>query len=273
MGHVHVGLSGWQYDSWRGDWYPKGLPARRQLEYVAEHFDTVELNGSFYSLQLPTSYRRWRDTTPPGFLFAVKGGRYITHMKRLVDVETALANFFASGVLALDDKLGPLLWQLPERVRFDADVVRDFLDLLPRTTTDAAELAAGHDEKLRGRVHLEAATERRLRHALEVRHASFVDNAFFRLLEERDMACVVADSPRRWPELDVRTTDFTYARLHGHTELYASGYSARSLDRWAERCTGWARHGDIYLYFDNDARGRAPFDAEGLVARLSRSAV
>ena len=238
------------------------------MEYIGEHFDTVELNGSFYSLQRPSSYQSWYDATPDGFVYAVKGGRFITHLKRLRDVEVPLANFFASGVLLLREKLGPVLWQLPARTTFDAALVRDFLDLLPRTSTDLAELARRHDDKGRGRVHVEAEVRRPVRHAFEVRHPSFVTDEFFALLEERDMACVVADSPRRWPEVDVPTTDFTYVRLHGHSRLYTSGYSARSLDGWAERCRGWVERGDVFCYFDNDARGRAPHDALGLADRL-----
>ena len=268
MGGVHVGLSGWQYDSWRGDFYPAKLPAAKRLDYVAQHFDTVELNGPFYSLQRPTSYRAWYDTTPDNFIYAVKGGRYITHLKRLRGVETALANFFASGVLLLREKLGPVLWQLPARTAFDEALVRDFLDLLPRTHAQVASLAAGHDERFRARVHLEAEVRRPVRHALEVRHSSFMTDAFFQLLAERDMACVVSDSPT-WPEIDVTTTDFTYARLHGHTKLYTSGYSSRSLDSWADRCREWSRNGEVYVYFDNDARGRAPHDALSLMRRLS----
>jgi uncharacterized protein YecE (DUF72 family) len=270
---VRVGTSGWQYDAWRGDFYPREVPATRLLEYASERFDTVELNGSFYSLQRPSSYQSWHDQTPDGFVFAVKGGRFITHLKRLAEVETALANFFASGILLLGPKLGPVLWQLPERLQYDRRLIGDFLDLLPRTIGELAKQARGHDSKVRGRAHVDAHARGRVRHALEVRHSSFVDDTFFELLADHDMACVVADSPRRWPEIDVATADFSYVRLHGHTELYASGYSSRSLDRWAERCQAWAEAGDVYCYFDNDARGRAPYDALGLAERLGERRV
>lgn len=264
---VHVGLSGWDYPKWQGDFYPRSLAARRRLEYVGQHFDTVEVNGSFYSLQRPTSYQRWYDATPAGFVFAIKGGRFITHLKRLRDVGQGLANYFASGPLVLGEKLGPVLWQLPASITFDPTLIADFLDQLPRTHTAAAELAARRDDKLRDRVALDVVAEGPIRHALEVRHRSFDDPRFYDLLAERGVANVVSDSPT-WPLLERRTTDLTYVRLHGHSVLYTSGYSGASLDAWARRCEGWREHGPVFVYFDNDARGRAPHDALGLLRRL-----
>jgi uncharacterized protein YecE (DUF72 family) len=271
MGQVRIGISGWQYDSWRGDFYPAGLARARELEYAASLMPTVELNASFYSLQRPTSYRRWYDQTPDGFVFAVKGGRYVTHFKRLVDVEAALANYFGSGVLLLADKLGPVLWQLPERAEFDPGVLAGFLDLLPTSTAEMAWLAARHDDKLDPeRAHLDVVVPAPVRHALEVRHSSFVDDRFFALLEQHDIACVLADSAGRWPVLDQRTASFEYVRLHGHTGLYTSRYAGQTLDRWADRCRRWAAAGrDVYVYFDNDAHGHAPHDALRLIERLN----
>lgn len=264
---IRVGLSGWAYPKWQGDFYPKELAAGRRLEYVSQHFDTVEVNGSFYSLKRPTTYQRWYDVTPPGFVLALKGGRFITHLKRLRDVGQGLANYFASGPLVLAEKLGPVLWQLPASIEFDEDLIAEFLAQLPRTTTAAAELARQHDDKLRGRTATDVGAEHPVRHALEVRHRSFDDPRYYDLLSSHDVANVVSDSPT-WPMLDRRTTDLTYVRLHGHSELYASGYSGASLDSWAERCRHWAEHGPVYVYFDNDARGRAPYDALGLLDRL-----
>ncbi len=269
MGEIRVGISGWSYGGWRGDFYPRGLRQRDELPYVAERMCSVEINGSFYSLQRPSSYQSWRDATPSGFVFAVKGGRFITHLKRLRDVEAPLANFFASGVLALGDKLGPVLWQLPESLRYDAALMDDFYALLPRTTKEAAALAEDHDERLSGdRVWTAYDADRPVRHVLEFRHRSFCADEAFDQMRQYDIGAVVADSPGRWPEADVVTTDIVYVRLHGHTELYASGYSAASLDRWAQRCRDWSREADVYVYFDNDARGRAPWDAIGLAERL-----
>jgi uncharacterized protein YecE (DUF72 family) len=265
---IRIGLSGWDYPRWQGDFYPPQLAVRKRLTYVAEHFDTVEVNGSFYALQRPTTYQRWYDATPDGFRFALKGGRFITHLKRLRDVGQALANFFASGPLVLADKLGPVLWQLPASTKFDESLISEFLAQLPTSTGAAADLAAHHDERLHGRAAPEATVDLPLRHALEVRHRSFDDSRYYDLLSRYGVANVVSDSPT-WPMFDRQTTDYAYVRLHGHSELYTSGYSSASLDSWAERCTGWAADGPVHVYFDNDAKGRAPHDAAGLLRRLA----
>jgi uncharacterized protein YecE (DUF72 family) len=271
MSAVRVGISGWRYPGWRGDFYPRGLPQRRELEYAAERLTSVEINGSFYSLQRPESYRRWRSEVPADFEFAVKGGRFITHLKRLRDVETPLANFFASGVLELGPALGPVLWQLPERLTFDADVLDGFLGLLPRTTREAAALAARHDEKVpEDRAVTTTQQDRPVRHALEFRSPTFAVEAAYELMRKHRVACVVADTAGRWPKVLEVTSDLVYVRLHGDRELYVSGYSPRALDEWAERCRAWADDGlDVYVYFDNDVKGYAPHDAVALLERLS----
>ena len=270
MGEVRVGVSGWRYPSWRGDFYPRGLVQRRELEYVASRMSSVEMNGSFYSLQRPSTFRAIVEQTPDDFPVAVKGGRYITHMLRLSGVESALANFFASGVLALGEQLGPVLWQLRPDTAYDEQRIASFLDLLPRTTSAAAQLAARHDDKLSGdRVLTECAVDRPIRHALDARHSSFEQPEALALLERHGVALVASDSPGAGPYFEERTAGFMYVRLHGHTELYASGYSSPSLDRWAEKSAGWRAEGlDVYVYFDNDARGRAPHDAVALLGRL-----
>ncbi len=266
---MRVGISGWTYPPWRGEFYPPGLPHRRELEYAASRLSTVEINGSFYSLQRPESYRAWYAATPPGFVFAVKGGRFITHMKKLRDVETPLANFFASGVLALADKLGPVLWQLPPNLGFDAERLEDFLDLLPRRTAAAAGLATGHDERLDGRDWTTTDADRPLRHALEVRHPSWATPDLTSILGRHGVALVTADTAGKWPFLTDQTADFSYVRLHGAEELYVSGYTDTALDRWAERVREWSAGGrDVFAYFDNDVKVRAPFDAMALAARL-----
>lgn len=269
MGEVRVGISGWRYPGWRGDFYPAGLPQRSELSHAASRLTSIEINGSFYSLQRPPSYEKWRAETPEGFLFAVKGGRFITHLKRLRGIDAPLANFFASGVLALGPKLGPVLWQLPEHVTFDAEVLDSFLARLPRTTVEAAELAGHHDERLSGdRVLTTADADRPMRHALEFRSPTFETPAALDLLARHGVACVLADSAGRWPRVDRDTADLRYVRLHGDQELYASVYGDRALDDWAERVTDWSATRDVYVYFDNDARGHAPHDAEALLARL-----
>ncbi|GAA1794055.1 DUF72 domain-containing protein [Nocardioides hankookensis] len=272
MGEVRVGISGWTYAGWRGDFYPRGLPHRAELAYAAERLGSVEINGSFYSLQRPSSYETWHDQTPDDFLFAVKGGRFVTHMKRLRDVETPLANFFGSGVLALRAKLGPVLWQLPADLAYDADRMAGFFRLLPRTVGEAAALARHHDAKLpEGRSLTRAPrglADRPIRHALEFRHESFCADEAFALLREHDVATVVADSAGRWPHAEAVTSDLVYVRLHGDQELYTSGYSEAALDAWADKIRRWSAGADVVVYFDNDAKGFAPHDAEALIDRL-----
>jgi uncharacterized protein YecE (DUF72 family) len=270
MAELRIGISGWNYPGWRGAFYPKDLPHKRELEYAADRLTSIEINGSFYSLQRPSSYQAWRDRTREGFVFAVKGGRFITHMKKLSDVERPLANFFASGVLALEAKLGPLLWQLPPNLGFDADRMRRFFDLLPRTTRAAAQLATAHDDKIaEDRAYTAVDKDRPLRHAVEVRHDSFNTPAAVDLARASDVALVIADTAGRWPMFDVVTSDFAYVRLHGASELYTSGYTEAGLDHWAGRLSGWLDRGlDCYVYFDNDAKVHAPYDAMALIARF-----
>ncbi|HEX6939470.1 MAG TPA: DUF72 domain-containing protein [Longimicrobiales bacterium] len=287
---LRIGISGWAYAGWKGTFYPRDLPRRRELEFASRAFDSIEINGSFYSLQRPDTYRRWHDTTPPDFLFAVKGSRFITHMKKLKDVDTALANFFASGVLRLGEKLGPILWQLPPRFRFDAKRVAGFLERLPRTTTAAAALARHHDERLAGRSWTHADVERPIRHAFEVRDPSFFVPEFAHLLRRHHAALVFADTAGTFPYAEEVTSDFVYLRLHGAEQIYASGYTDAQLDWWAARIRAWhagreppdarritraaapRRSGrDVYVYFDNDAKVRAPFDARRLAERLGKA--
>ena len=243
MARVWVGTSGWRYPPWRGTFYPPGLPQRRELAHLAGLVNSVEINGSFYSLQRPESYRAWAAETPDDFRFAVKGSRYITHLKQLRDVRVPLANFLASGVLALGPKLGPLLWQLPPRLRFDAARIDEFLTLLPRSTGAAAQLAGEHDARLDGRAETTVDADRPLRHAVEVRHESFRDPAFVALLRAHDVALVVADTAGKFPYLEDVTAGFVYVRLHGDTELYVSGYAPDALDRWAQRVREWLAGG------------------------------
>ncbi len=276
IGCAYVGISGWRYPPWRGTFYPKGLVQRRELEYAAQKMSSIEINGSFYALQRPEGYRKWYADTPDDFLFSVKGGRFITHMKKLRDVEVPLANFFASGVLCLGDKLGPLLWQLPPNLGFHADRLSHFFGLLPRTTTEAAALALNHDQRLSDRAWTVTDAERPLRHAVEIRHDSYRDPAFLPLLREYDIAIVVADTAGKWPLIETVTSDFAYVRLHGAEELYVSGYSETALDRWAGLVHRWRtgeatpdqKPRDVHVYFDNDVKVHAPYNAIDLAKRL-----
>lgn len=288
MGDVRIGISGWRYKGWRGSFYPDGLPQRAELEYAAQRFGSIELNGSFYSLQRPEHFERWYRETPPGFVFAVKGSRYITHMLRLLRIETALANFFAQGVLRLNEKLGPVLWQFPPQVKFDPTRFDAFFSLLPRTHREAADLGRLHDHRLDGRDWLAVPKDRSMRHAIEIRHESFVCEEFISLLRKHKIALAVADTVD-WPLLMDITADFIYCRLHGSEQLYASGYEPPAIRQWADRVHRWA-HGlevedgrkasvrnaprrksrDVYLYFDNDAKVRAPLDAQQLIRAVER---
>ena len=250
-------------------WYPEGLPQRRELEFCGRHFPTLELNGSFYSLQRPEYYEEWYRDTPPGLVFAVKGSRYITHMLRLTNIEKPLANFFASGILALADKLGPFLWQFPPMFVYNRERLARFFDLLPRTTEQALRLARRRDARMFGRSRLAIDASRKLRHAVEIRHPSFMNDDFVSLLKQHDVGLVVADTAGKWPKMFHVTSDFVYVRLHGDVKIYTSGYTGRALASWARRIRAWAKDGrDVYVYFDNDVKVKAPFDALNLMRML-----
>lgn len=284
---IHIGISGWRYAPWRGVFYPKGLAQARELEYASRAVDTIEINGSHYSLQTIGSYRSWYAATPERFVFSVKGPRYLTHMLRFRDESAgpAIANFFASGVLALEEKLGPFLWQFPPNFPFDATRLERFLSLLPRTTDDAIALARRHDARVKA-PWFDAKRRGRLRHAVEVRHASFCVGAFAELLRSHQASLVISDSVAGWPYFEEVTTDFVYMRLHGTETPYSGAYAEPALDRWAERIRAWsvgeepadAKHvsatlperarRDVFCYFDNDQKVEAPFDARRLMERL-----
>jgi uncharacterized protein YecE (DUF72 family) len=284
---IHIGISGWRYEPWRGVFYPEKLVQRRELEYASRMLPTIEINGSFYSLQSPASYAQWHDDTPDDFVFAVKGPKYITHMRRLKEIETPLANFFANGLFELKHKLGPILWQFPPMMPFKPERFEAFFAQLPRDTEAAAEIAARHDARVEGRTSLEPDAKRPIRHAIEIRHPSFIDPGFIALLRKYRIALVVADTAGKWPLLEDLTADFAYLRLHGDKELYASGYSQAALDKWAQRIRTWSEGGqvddarlaspkpapkrakrDIYVYFDNDVKVHAPYDAATLMRKL-----
>ena len=286
-GIVRIGISGWTYPPWRGVFFPKKLTHNRELEYAANTFRTLEINGTFYSLQRSSSYQAWAERTPEDFVFSVKASRYITHLRRLKEIEVPLANFFASGILKLGPKLGPILWQFPPSFKYSPKLMEDFLKLLPRDTEDAVKLGKRHDHTVEGRSFVETDRNRPLRHAIEIRHASFVVPEFIALLRKHQVALVCADAVE-WPRLMDVTTDFLYCRLHGSEVLYASGYGEKAIEEWAQRVVAWATGGeskdgdfasnkkvtrqkkrDVFVYFDNDAKVRAPRDAKKLQARLA----
>jgi uncharacterized protein YecE (DUF72 family) len=283
---LRVGISGWTYEPWRGVFFPKGLPHRRELEFASRQVNSIEINGTFYSLQRPKSYKTWYDATPKDFVFSLKGSRFITHLRRLKDVALPLANFFASGLLRLDEKLGPILWQLPPNFVYDADRLKSFFDLLPSTTHAAAKLARKHERMSNDRIWTEVEADRPMRHAMEVRHRSFERADFVELLRGHGIALVIADTAGKWPYMEDLTADFLYLRLHGDEELYASGYTDDALDIWARKIRTWAKGGNprgaalhasparstkgrsVFIYFDNDMKVRSPADAIALGRRL-----
>ena len=288
MATIHIGISGWRYAPWRGDFYPDGLAQKRELQFASRAVNSIEINGSFYALQRPERYAQWYAETPDDFVFSVKAPRFITHIRRLREIEKPLANFFASGVLELKEKLGPILWQFPPNFRFDAERFEHFLALLPHDTEAAAALARQHDSHLHGHASMKAWRKKPLRHAVEIRHDSFIDVDFVRLLKRHNIALVIADTGGKWPYREDVTSDFVYLRLHGAEELYASGYSAPALKRWADRIEAW-HHGkqptdahliaprlkprvrksrEVFCYFDNDIKVRAPYDARNLLQRF-----
>lgn len=290
---IHIGISGWRYAPWRGSFYPQGLRQKDELHYASRAVNSIEINGTFYALQKPERFAGWAAAAPDDFVFSVKAPGFITHTRRLRSVERPLANFFASGVFHLKKKLGPILWQLPPSFKYDPALLEDFLSQLPRTTSEAKRCIQGCDEGLQRPGYLDVPARLHLRHALEIRHTSFVDEEFIAQLHKHKVALVMADTAGKWPYLEELTSDFVYLRLHGDKELYSSGYSNRALNSWAERIQTW-HHGEqianahlvnsskrkspaaakavhkraVYCYFDNDVKVRAPFDARQLLKKL-----
>ncbi|MGA6108680.1 DUF72 domain-containing protein [Pseudomonas solani] len=287
MAEIRIGISGWRYAPWRGDFYPKGLVQKKELRFASRAVNSIEINGSFYALQTPERYAGWAADTPEDFLFSVKAPRYITHVKRLRDVQQPVANFMASGLFHLGEKLGPLLWQFPPSFAFDPALFADFLALLPRDSDAARTLARHSDARLHQAGYLDIPKGRPLRHAVEIRNDSFRDEAFIALLRQHGVALVVADTAKKWPYAEDLTSDFVYMRLHGDKQLYASGYSPAALKAWKKRIEAWSQGSqpddarlisaeppakrasrDVYCYFDNDIKVRAPYDARHLLETL-----
>jgi uncharacterized protein YecE (DUF72 family) len=287
---LRIGISGWTYPPWRGDFYPDDLTQKRELEYASRQVNSIEINGTFYSLQKPKSFEKWHDSTPENFEFAVKGTKFLTHVRRLNDPKAPLANFFASGLLNLGEKLGPILWQFPPSFTYDRERIETFFKLLPHDTDQASQLAHEHDSTVTGRSVLTATHEGKIRHAMEVRHRSFECEDFIDLLREHQVAVVVADTAGKWPVIEDVTSDFVYLRLHGDKKIYVSGYTEEALDEWARKIRRWSEGGtpqhtrrltpapppaeegrDVYVYFDNDVKTQAPFNAISLGRRFGLS--
>lgn len=243
-GKIRVGIGGWTYEPWRGVFYPEGLPHKRELEFASGRLTSIEINGTYYSTFKPASWIRWREETPEDFVFAVKGSRYCTNRKVLSDAAEGIARFVRQGLGELRDRLGPINWQLMGTKKFDAEDIDGFFKLLPREVDGLP-----------------------LRHALEVRHASFVDPRFYDLARRHKIAIVFADD-EDFPAIDEPTADFTYARLMRSQDAIETGYAAPDLDRWAKRARSWARRGDVFVYFISGAKHRAPAAAQALIERV-----
>jgi len=240
-GRIRIGIGGWTYAPWRGLFYPDDLPQRRELEYAAQRFGAIEINATFYGRQSPKSWANWATMVPDDFQFAIKGSRYCVTRPKLADAGEGLGVYFAQGMAALREKLGPVLWMLAARRKFDRDDIAGFLKLLPS--------------------HLDGIP---LRHVIEPRHESFRDEAFFALCREHDVAVVFGDDDE-FPCIDADTATFAYARLQRMREDCPTGYDAKSLDAFAKRARRWQRDGrDSYIFMINGAKLRAPAAASAL---------
>ena len=261
-GKIRVGIGGWTFEDWRGSFYPKGLAQKRELEYASRQLTAIEINGTYYGSQKPESFARWRDETPEGFVFSVKGTRFSTNRRVLAEAGQSVERFFNSGVLELKSKLGPILWQMAPTKKFDPEDFEGFLKLLPK--------------ELDGRA---------IRHVVEVRQPNFLVPEFIALLRQFSVAVVLAESTKHPLIADV-TADFVYARLQLTSEKEKSGYPARDLDRWAKRAQTWTtgaapddlvpiagtppgkRKRDVFLYMISGAKVRAPAAAMALIERI-----
>lgn len=245
-GRIRVGIGGWVYPPWRGSFYPKGLPQSGELAYASRRVTAIEINGTFYRLQTPASFRRWHDETPDDFVFSLKGPRFITHRRDFEAIGPSLDRFFASGIVELEEKLGPILWQFAPAIVLDEAAFAAFVELLP-----------------------DGIDGRPLRHVVELRQRDLVDDAVLGLLARRHIALARVDD-EKYPTFDAVTADFVYARLRRCSVAEPEGYPAASLDGWAEQFRRLAEEGrDCFVYFINGGKVRAPTAAQALLARLA----
>jgi uncharacterized protein YecE (DUF72 family) len=237
---AYIGTSGWNYKSWRDGFYGD-TPQKQWLPFCAEHFSAIEVNGTFYRLQPQSTFEKWRDETPEGFPFAIKGHRYVTHNKKLLDVEESMIRC-RENATPLGEQLAAVVWQLPARLKKDVERLQKFVKILGRWKST--------------------------RHAVEFRDKTWFDDQVAECLTKHAVAVCMSDAPD-WPMWDRVTTDLVYIRLHGHTRKYASSYSKPALITWATRVRGWLKESrDVHVYFDNDAEGAAPKNALTLLDML-----
>lgn len=286
MASIFVGISGWNFDGWRETFYPAGLKQKDELAYASRRVHSIEVNGTFYSLFRPSAYQSWYEQSPADFCFSIKAPKYITHERRLDRFETPLANFLASGILALGEKLGPILWQFPPTMKFDAPLFEAFMAALPHDMATAAKIGQGHSDWMAGRTYLEPKGNHRIRHAIEGRHESFKSPEFIALARRYGIAIVIGDTAGRWPYIEDISTDFIYLRLHADETKYPNGYEKASLEHWSKRFQIWSsgsqpddavlvvpgspekRPRQVFAYFDNDVKETAPLNALSVISHL-----
>lgn len=281
-GTIRIGTAGWVFAPWRGTFYDKGLPQKRELGFASSRLGAIEINATFYSHQKPQSFSGWAAETPDDFVFTVKGHQLVTHLKKVKDVEIPLANFFASGVLALGSRLGPFCWQLPGNLAYSADRMESFLALLPQTPEALLALAGKADDRLKTPPFLDASGVTRVRHAIEVRHPSFAAPGFIEQLRRHNVALVASDT-LEWPGFD-QTADFAYLRLQGApgAERYSAEERTRRAGWLADIAAGRSPQGaptllppetdprprDVFAFFVSTDKENAPINARAVMAEL-----
>lgn len=262
-GTARTGTAGWVFEPWRGTFFPEGLVQKKELAYASSRLGTIEINATFRANQKPQSFAKWAGEARDGFVFSIKGPQLVTHIKRLKNCEQELANFFASGPLALGDKLGPFVWQLPPNISYVPEVLEAFVAMLPRNTDDYVALAGKADERLKSEPYLEVAHAGPIRHAIEMRNSSFDVPDVDALLRSYNVARVIADTmenPSR-----ALTADFAYCRLQGPARAGAAGYEASDIADWAKTVKDWTEAGtDVFAYFVHEDKLHAPANAIAL---------
>ncbi|WP_158814483.1 DUF72 domain-containing protein [Methylocapsa sp. S129] len=243
-GAIRIGIGGWTFEPWRGVFYPEGLSQKRELEFASRALTSIEINGTYYSSFKPDTWRKWRDETPDGFVFAVKASRFCTNRKILAEAGESVGRFIDQGLTELGDKLGPINWQFMATKKFDAADFGAFLALLPKEKDGVA-----------------------LRHAVEVRSPTFATQAFYDLARKHGVAIVYAKD-EDFPEIDQPTADFTYARLMASREDMETGVTDGELDGFAKQARAWAKQGDVFAYFISGAKVRNPAAAQALMKKV-----
>jgi uncharacterized protein YecE (DUF72 family) len=244
QGMIRVGVGGWTFEPWRGAFYPEKLPQKRELEFASRKLSSIEINGTYYGSQKPASFAKWHDETPDDFVIALKGPRFTTNRRVLAEAGASIERFFASGVMELRNKLGPINWQFMPTKKFDPDDFGAFLKLLPKTVEG-----------------------RTIRHAVEVRHDSFCTPDFAGLARDHGVAIVIAGDSE-YPHITELTAPFVYARIMGTGEGEANGYSDADLDKWARQSRQWADGRDVFVYVISGFKQRNPAAAMALIERL-----